>query len=171
MNESRSISVQVGATVASAAIALSVLAATAAFAQNLTLGSKPLPSAKDVADMLEQPQAKVFEKFGAPSDLTVKGPKSKSPGVYVDYNKFAFVIVDKVVTECQFGSDWPGPVFGATVRDNSEAIVKAMGKPNEDIKNANGTEMMVWNRKDNKSKISITFDKEHKSDGLFLELK
>jgi hypothetical protein len=121
--------------------------------------------------MLQQPLAKVFEKFGAPSNLTVENPKSKSPCVYMDYNRFAFVIVNNAVTECQFEAPWPAPVFGATLGDNSDAIVKAMGKPNTDIKNANGTEMMVWNRSDNKTKISIMFNKDHKSDGLFLELK
>jgi hypothetical protein len=148
-----------------------VLIGAIAAGQDLTLGAKPLPGTKDVAEIMGQSLEKMFAKFGVPCDVSVDEPKSKSPGVNVSYNKFAFVVRKKIVTECEFGSDWPGPVFGATIGDSADDIVKEMGTPNEDIKNANGTEMMVWNTKDAKSKVSITFNKQHKSDALFLDLK
>ncbi|HTQ39479.1 MAG TPA: hypothetical protein VMJ32_10645 [Pirellulales bacterium] len=138
-------------------------------AQELVQGQKPLPSVDDVAAMLKQPLASVFAKFGAPVDVFVTGAKSKDPGVIADYGKFGFEIHDKKVTNCNFWAEWPGVVFGAKIGDGPDDMVKAMGKPAEDIKNADGTEMMTWHASDKKFNISVTFTKKHISDGVIIE--
>ena len=42
-------------------------------AEEISLGEKPLPKPDDVVNMFGQSLASIFEKFGAPSDLTVEG--------------------------------------------------------------------------------------------------
>jgi hypothetical protein len=150
-------------------MAAASMVAPSASAQELMQGEKPMPAVKDVADVLGQPLASVFTKFGAPSDVFVTGAKSKNPGVVVDYGKFGFEIHDKKVTECDFWSDWTTPVMGAKIGDMADDIVKEMGQPAEDIKNADGTEVMVWHGSDKKTKISIAYNKKRKSTGLMLE--
>ncbi len=152
-------------------ISVAMAFAFATSAEEISLGEKPLPKPDDVVNMFGQSLATIFEKFGAPNDLTVEDPKSKSPGVNFDYGKFGFVVHDKKVTMCFFWGAWKEPVLGVKIGSTADEIVKALGKPNLDITNANGTSMMTWNRADGKSKVSITFDKNHTSDGLYLELK
>jgi hypothetical protein len=134
------------------------------------LGAKPVPSVDEVTGMLGKPLSKMFTNFGAPSDMWVENPKAKSPSVLADYGPYAFVVQDKTVIQCNFWSDWPGLVRGVKIGSMGDEIVKILGKANEDIKNADGTEMMVWNQKDG-STLDITFDKQQKSNGMMLEKK
>jgi hypothetical protein len=140
-----------------------------AAAQELAHGEKPLPTVDDIAAMLGQSLANVFAKYGAPADVFVTGADTKTPSVIADFSKFGFEIRDKKVIECEFWLGWPGPVMGAKIGDVADDIVKEMGQPAEDIKNADGTELMEWHNSDKKIKISIAFNKKHKSTGLMLE--
>ncbi len=125
------------------AVVGSVLIGAVAIAQELTLGSKPQPSVKEVSDLLDRPLAEIFAKFGSPNDVFVQGSESDSPKVLIDYGYFAFSIQNKVVKECSFWPGWSGQVYGATLGDDADAIVKAMGTPCMDIKNTNGSRAMV----------------------------
>lgn len=155
------------ATAVAIAIGVALWTATAA-AQSLTLGDRPQPTEKEVVEMLGQPLAKIFAKFGAPTDVLVDSPKSKSPAVLIDYGLYSFVVLNKTVTECDFWPDWPGTAQGVKIGSMVDDVVKQLGKANVDVKNANGTRMMVWNRKDD-TKLNVTFDKDGKSDGLMLQ--
>jgi hypothetical protein len=162
-----------GLVVAAAAMATVLMGdllydATAA-AQELAHSEKPLPSVSDIAAMLGQPLASVFTKYGAPNDVFVTGAGTKTPGVIADFGKFGFEVRDKKVVECEFWLGFPGSVMGAKIGDMADDIVKEMGKPAEDITNADGTELMVWHSSDKKTKISIAYNKKHKSTGLMLE--
>lgn len=140
---------------------------TAAGAQELAQGEKTLPNVKDVLDMPGQSLATVFTKYGAPTNMTPWDETTKAPKVLIDYGPYSFIILNKKVTQCVFWEDWKGPVMGATIGGNADEIKKELGPPNEDIKNADGTELMTWNVTNSKSEISITFDKQHKSTALF----
>jgi hypothetical protein len=139
-------------------------------AQELLHGPKPTPDFKDVAAMIGQPVTQMFSKFGAPLGLSIVGAKTKSPALYIDYGYFEFKISESKVAECSLGG-WPGPVMGVKVGSKADDIVKTMGKPREDVKNADGTEEMFWDSSDNKYQISITYDKNQVSNGFFLSPK
>lgn len=153
------------------AVVGSVLIGALAIAQELTPGSKPQPSVSDVSGLLDRPLAEIFAKFGAPYGFGVRDSNSDSPSVDILYRNFGFKVNNKIVKTCQFYRGWSGPVYGVTLGDDADGIVKAMGAPHMDTTQTDGSGVMVWETKDSKTQIYITFNKEGKSVGLNYELK
>lgn len=144
------------------------LLVTGVFSQELAHEEKAQPAETDVSALVGGPLAGVFAKFGAPMDVFVSGPKSKNPEVLLDYGPFSFHTVDKKITQCAFWGSWKKPIHGYTIGDSSGAAINALGKPNLDIKNADGSEEMRWTSADPKLTIAIDFDKDKKFQELWM---
>jgi hypothetical protein len=130
--------------------------------QELKSDEKAPPTDKEIIDLVGSRMSKVFAKFGYPQDLVPTDVSSDDPEVMLDYGSYGFKIQDKVLDCCIFFSNWKGTVYGASIGDPQDEVVKKLGQPTSSDKDSDGLPYLVWNFKDQEGYLMINFDKDNK---------
>jgi hypothetical protein len=148
-----------------AAACLVFLATATASAQVLPSGTKKLPAAKAVLDLLGSPMSKMFDTFGPPDEVTPRG--KTNPWVRADYGDFAFSIQNKKVIECYVWQDLPGDSgLGFNFGDALADATKKLGNPKQTVTNADGGGEADWNVPDKNRVLEMIFGPEKKCIGF-----
>jgi hypothetical protein len=148
---------------------IAILVATA-IAEETSTSDQQTPTSEGIMDLDGCRMARIFARFGYPSNVFAATDSKKNPTVCLDYDGYMFEIRQKNVIACYFFSPWDSEVLGCKLGDSPDEVLKKLGKPRVRITNKDGSEAMLWNCKDHDQELQVGF-KENKCVRFVLSIK